>query len=152
MHEILVRPLPPGCRLTVIFDSCHSGTALDLPYVYSTQGNLKEANIFKDAGSGLLSAGLAYAQGNVGGALSSVMSVGKSLVNGKSVDKRVKQFKSSAADVIMFSGCKDAQTSADAFEAGRSTGAMSHAFTSKSYETILVNGKKIKKTKRTFTA
>ncbi|KAL1933780.1 hypothetical protein VTP01DRAFT_7870 [Rhizomucor pusillus] len=129
MHEILVRPLPPGCRLTAIFDSCHSGTALDLPYVYSTQGSLKEANIFKDAGSGLLSAGLAYAQGNVGGALSSVMSVGKSLINGKSVDKRVKQFKSSAADVIMFSGCKDAQTSADAFEAGRSTGAMSYAFT-----------------------
>lgn len=31
MHDIMVRPLPPGCRLTAIFDSCHSGTALDLP-------------------------------------------------------------------------------------------------------------------------
>lgn len=99
--------------------------------MYSTQGNLKEANIFKDAGSGLLSAGLAYASGNVGGALSSVMSLGKKVLSGKSVDDRVKQFKSSAADVIMFSGCKDEQTSADAFEAGRSTGAMSYAFTSK---------------------
>ena len=27
-------------RLTVIFDSCHSGTALDLPYVYDSGGNI----------------------------------------------------------------------------------------------------------------
>lgn len=40
MHEILVRHLPPGVRLTVIFDSCHSGTALDLPYVYDNRGNI----------------------------------------------------------------------------------------------------------------
>jgi hypothetical protein len=36
MHEIMVRPLPAGCRLTALFDSscCHSGSALDLPYEY----------------------------------------------------------------------------------------------------------------------
>ncbi|KAI9259410.1 caspase domain-containing protein [Phascolomyces articulosus] len=129
MHDIMVRRLPPGARLTAIFDSCHSGTALDLPYVYSTSGALKEANIFKDAGSSLMNAGMSYASGNIGGAISSVMSIGNKLLSGKSVDDRVKQFKSSAADVVMFSGCKDEQTSADAFEAGRSTGAMSHAFT-----------------------
>ncbi|KAI7870808.1 caspase domain-containing protein [Spinellus fusiger] len=129
MHDIMVRPLPPGCRLTAIFDSCHSGTALDLPYVYSTQGVVKEQNLFKSAGSGLLSAGMAYASGNVSGALSSFMSLGNKIIKGKSVDERVKQMKSSPADVVMFSGCKDEQTSADAFEAGRSTGAMSYAFT-----------------------
>ncbi|KAF8912494.1 caspase domain-containing protein [Mucidula mucida] len=32
MHELLVRPLPMGCRLTTLFDCCHSGTVLDLPY------------------------------------------------------------------------------------------------------------------------
>ena len=93
MHDIMVRRLPPGCRLTAIFDSCHSGTALDLPYVYSTQGTLKESNIFKDTGSGLMNAGLAYASGNVSGALSSVMSVGSKLLNGKKTDERIKQFK-----------------------------------------------------------
>lgn len=36
MHRIMVQPLPAGVRLTAIFDSCHSGTALDLPYIYST--------------------------------------------------------------------------------------------------------------------
>lgn len=26
MHDIMVKRLPPGCRLTAIFDSCHSAT------------------------------------------------------------------------------------------------------------------------------
>jgi len=34
MHDIMVKALPPGCRLTAIFDCCHSGSALDLPYEY----------------------------------------------------------------------------------------------------------------------
>lgn len=104
MHDILVRPLPPGCRLTAVFDSCHSGTALDLPYIYSTQGQLKEQNLFKDAGSGILSAGLAYATGNLGGAMSSVMGMGKKFMNGRNVAEQNKATKSSPADVIMFSG------------------------------------------------
>jgi hypothetical protein len=40
-NEICVQPLPDGCRLTAIFDSCHSGTVMDLPYVYSTEGKIK---------------------------------------------------------------------------------------------------------------
>ena len=34
MHDILVKPLPAGCRLTALFDCCHSGSVLDLPYEY----------------------------------------------------------------------------------------------------------------------
>ncbi|KAG2030791.1 peptidase C14, caspase domain-containing protein [Suillus americanus] len=43
MHRIMVKSLPAGCRLTAIFDSCHSGTALDLPYTYHLNGRLKES-------------------------------------------------------------------------------------------------------------
>ncbi|KAK7470399.1 hypothetical protein VKT23_001826 [Stygiomarasmius scandens] len=41
MHRIMVKSLPPGCRLTALFDSCHSGTVLDLPFIYSSHGRLK---------------------------------------------------------------------------------------------------------------
>ncbi|KAK0431420.1 caspase domain-containing protein [Armillaria borealis] len=37
LHRIL-QPLPFGCQLTALFDSCHSGTILDLPYAYNCIG------------------------------------------------------------------------------------------------------------------
>ena len=42
MNAILVRQLPRGVRLTAIFDSCHSQTALDLPFIYDCDGNIKK--------------------------------------------------------------------------------------------------------------
>ncbi|KAH8810324.1 caspase domain-containing protein [Flagelloscypha sp. PMI_526] len=45
MHKILVSPLPRGCRLTALFDSCHSGTVLDLPFAYDTSGRLKGEHV-----------------------------------------------------------------------------------------------------------
>ncbi|EEB94289.1 hypothetical protein MPER_06917 [Moniliophthora perniciosa FA553] len=45
LHSTMVKPLPPGCRLTAIFDSCHSGTVLDLPYVYTPSGRLKGVHV-----------------------------------------------------------------------------------------------------------
>jgi uncharacterized caspase-like protein len=41
MHELMVKPLPPQCRLTAIFDCCHSGTILDLPVIYNSKGAAK---------------------------------------------------------------------------------------------------------------
>lgn len=38
IRKTLVDPLPAGCRLTALFDSCHSGTILDLPYIYDSHG------------------------------------------------------------------------------------------------------------------
>ena len=108
MHDIMVKPLPPGCRLTAIFDvrtadlSCCEApdadlrdfatstvlplrisvgyvfrdflsmnsflipTALiDLPYIYSTEGKIKEPNLAAEAGQGLLSAVTSYARGDM---------------------------------------------------------------------------------------
>jgi hypothetical protein len=45
----LVKPLPAGCRLTGLFDACHSGTVLDLPYIYSSRGRLKGSHISSKA-------------------------------------------------------------------------------------------------------
>lgn len=128
MHRIMVKSLPPGVRLTAIFDSCHSGSALDLPYIYSTQGVLKEPNLAKEAGQGLLSIVSSYARGDLGGMASTAMGLFKKATTGNSHYERNKQTKTSPADVIMWSGSKDSQTSQDAVIAGQATGAMSWAF------------------------
>jgi len=90
MHDLMVRPLPIGCRLTAVFDSCHSGSILDLPYLYHTDGREKRSQ----------------------------------------VTAKFREDKSTPADVISWSGCKDSQTSADTFEDGTAVGAMSFAFMS----------------------
>ncbi|KAI0397493.1 caspase domain-containing protein [Xylariaceae sp. FL0594] len=128
MHRIMVRPLQAGVRLTAIFDSCHSGTALDLPYIYSTQGILKEPNLAKEAGQGLLGVISSYSQGDLGGVASNIMGFFKKATSGEDAHNRSLATKTSAADVIMLSGSKDDQISADATIASQATGAMSWAF------------------------
>ncbi|KAG6019009.1 hypothetical protein E4U41_003446 [Claviceps citrina] len=128
IHFRLVRPLQPGVRLTAIFDSCHSATAMDLPYVYSTKGVLKEPNLAKEAGQGLLSALGSYARGDIAGMASSVFGFAKTAFRGDEAYNKTKDTRTSPADVIMWSGSKDDQTSADATIANQATGAMSWAF------------------------
>ncbi|GIZ38007.1 hypothetical protein CKM354_000143400 [Cercospora kikuchii] len=128
MHRIMVAPLQPGVRLTAIFDSCHSGSALDLPYIYSTQGVLKEPNLAKEAGQGLLGIVGSYAKGDIGGMLSTATGLFKKATKGDDVYQKNLRTKTSPADVIMWSGSKDSQTSSDASIGGQATGAMSWAF------------------------
>ncbi|KAF9999181.1 Ca(2+)-dependent cysteine protease [Entomortierella chlamydospora] len=126
MHKILVHPLPAGCRLTAIMDCCHSGSALDLPYIYSTTGTVKDGNILADVGVGVLNAGLAYMRGDMSAVFSGLSGMGMKILAQKTRDRSTK---ASPADCIMFSGCKDTQTSADAQEQGFGmTGAMTYAF------------------------
>ncbi|KAL5612252.1 hypothetical protein BROUX41_000207 [Berkeleyomyces rouxiae] len=128
MHHIMVRSLPAGVRLTCIFDSCHSGSALDLPYIYSTKGVLKEPNLAKEAGQGLMSAVSAYARGDIGKVASSLFKLAKKATTGDDAYRKTIRTKTSPADVIMWSGSKDSQTSADATINSQATGAMSWAF------------------------
>lgn len=128
IHAICVAPLKPGVRLTCIFDSCHSGSVMDLPYAYSTKGVLKEPNLAKEAGQNLLAMGLAYARGDTGGIFSSLKKLGNAAFNGDKAYEKTKRTKTSAADVILWSGSRDDQTSADATIASQATGAMSYAF------------------------
>ncbi|KAF5382203.1 hypothetical protein D9615_004384 [Tricholomella constricta] len=155
MHDIMVKPLPAGCRLTAIFDSCHSGSALDLPYIYSTEGKVKEPNLAAEAGQGLLSAVTSYARGDMGGVFKSAMGLVKTATgSNQKADKISKATRTSPADVISWSGCKDSQTSADAQENGQATGAMSYAFIAslsenkqQSYQQLLVSIREILRAK-----
>lgn len=131
IHDILVRSLPPGCRLTAIFDSCHSGTVMDLPFTYrATDGGLKEYNVWKDSAGEGLNILKGYMMNNSSMMMSGAKGLFSKVTNYSNNDKidRIKQMKMSPADVILFSGCKDDQTSADANESGTFTGALSWAF------------------------
>jgi hypothetical protein len=106
-----VSGLKPGVRLTAIFDSCHSGSALDLPYIYSTQGLLKEPNLAKEAGQGLLGIVSSYARGDLAGIATTAFGFAKKAMKGDDVYQKNIRTKTSPADVIMWSGSKDQQTS-----------------------------------------
>ncbi|KAI0247395.1 peptidase C14, partial [Lactifluus subvellereus] len=45
LHNNLVKPLPPGCRLTAVFDSCHSGSILGRCGTYHSDGRVKSSTI-----------------------------------------------------------------------------------------------------------
>lgn len=106
-----MKPLQPGVRLTAIFDSCHSGSVMDLPYIYSTKGVLKEPNLAAEAGQGLLGAISAYARGDLGGVAESVFGFARTAFKGDKGYKKTLETRTSPADVIMWSGSKDDQTS-----------------------------------------
>lgn len=111
IHFRVVKPLQAGVRLTAIFDSCHSGSVMDLPYLYSTKGVLKEPNLAKEAGQGLLDAFSAYTSGNIVGVASSVFKFAKTAYKGDAAYTKTKDTRTSPADVIVWSGSKDDQTS-----------------------------------------
>lgn len=131
VHDMLVRPLVKGVNLTAIFDCCHSGSIMDLPFTYQPDGNnnIQVRNNTKEALAAGMSAFHALRQGQHGTAIQEITKViGLLNTNDKpqEVNEELKR-KMSEADIIMFSGCKDNQTSADAHIEGQSTGAMSWA-------------------------
>lgn len=77
---------------------------------------MKEPNLLAEAGQGLLGAGLSYLRGDLSGAIKSGQSLFKKLTVGQGATEKARRTKTSPADVIQFSGCKDNQTSADAYE------------------------------------
>jgi hypothetical protein len=79
LYSNFIRQLSPSCNLTAIMDCCHSGTVLDLPFIYQNGGNVLE--------------------------------------NPRN--------RNTPSNITMISGCKDDQTSADAWISGTWNGAMS---------------------------
>jgi len=133
MNSILVQQLPRGARLTAIFDSCHSATALDLPFIYNEMGQPKQQKLSrKDAAMDLLNAGISLKTGSIFDKLSAGQQAFSTLTafgnEGKAQEITAKT-RSSEGDVVMFAGCKDSQTSADTNVSGYgATGAASYAF------------------------
>ncbi|KAL7529917.1 hypothetical protein ACHAWF_003159 [Thalassiosira exigua] len=134
IHDVLVRGLPKGVRLTAIMDCCHSESMLDLPYIYTVNGDLQVMETNKNEGIvTLVGAGTRFLlDGNAKRAIGSATQGLKLLMKGdkggnSAAKEKTIKTRSTEADVIQFSGCRDSQTSADAQIGGQATGAMSYA-------------------------
>lgn len=144
LHRHLVTQLPPNSTLFVILDCCHSGSALELPFVYRSDDdgninvidNIKEGMHLMGQASDLFGGGFSFnkmaeAQDLYAGATSffrSFKHMGESQAPGLGQDSNYAAYEQEHKMVTMFSGCRDDQTSADANIGGMSEGAMSWAF------------------------
>jgi len=99
LHSLMVAQLPAGVRLTVIFDCCHSGSVLDLPYIYSTRGVLKESNILSLGGRSILNAGFSYLKGDKETALNKLKELKTAATEHQKLRRKNIQTKGSPADL-----------------------------------------------------
>ncbi|XP_014557452.1 hypothetical protein COCVIDRAFT_97286 [Bipolaris victoriae FI3] len=144
LHQHLVTRMARDCTLFVIMDCCHSGSALELPYVYrsdsdgqiSLMDNLKTGLHLAEEARDIISGGFTFdkvgeAQQLLAGASSffkGLRHMGEEQEEGLEDGEFADQYGHERKMVTMFSGCKDEQTSADAHIQGRATGAMTWAF------------------------
>ena len=130
----------PSARLTILFDCCHSGSAVELPYVYrpNSRGevnlvdNLKQGMSLASQAMNLVRGGFTVNKINdakvlIGGAKSFLAGFqhrddGPVNEHGLGEENFVEPWKHEGKDVWMFSGCADNQTSADTSIAGAATG------------------------------
>ncbi|KAI1751483.1 peptidase C14, caspase domain-containing protein [Xylaria castorea] len=146
LHKAIVSPMNPACRLTILFDCCHSGSACELPYVYrpDAEGNVNLVDTIKQgmnlirSAEELLEGGFSMSEFDdakmlLGGATDFFNGLHhrrgqEADEDGLAAENFEEHWETEGKDVWMFSGCSDNQTSADTSIAGAATGAMSWAF------------------------
>ncbi|KXT04433.1 hypothetical protein AC578_3598 [Pseudocercospora eumusae] len=146
LHNTLVTCLPPDSTLFVIFDCCHSGSAIELPYVYrsdedgnvSVLDNVQAGMRLVGAASHLIQGGFTFDKvGEARQLFAGATSFFRGLTHqqeetdqyGLGTEDFAQEYAGEQQKQIwMYSGCRDDQTSADASIAGSHVGAMSWAF------------------------
>ncbi len=145
LHRHLVSKLHPTSTLFVVFDCCHSGSAIELPFVYrpdsggniNLMDNVKQGLHLVQTAQHLVQGGSTYDRMNdakqlFAGAQSFFQGLkhrgeGESDEQGLGEENFQEDWVHEGKSVFMFSGCRDDQTSADATIGGSHVGAMSWA-------------------------
>jgi len=131
LFEVLIKPLPSGCRLTCILDSCHSAGALNLPFRFvGSEAELKKG-LASDAAHMVMSHGWAndaqlWKDGKKVDVLKDIGAMGMGLwklkkaaadgEGGDSTGYKVEEQQNQdlhIGEVVAFTGCRSDQTSAD---------------------------------------
>jgi len=137
IHDLIVKPLPKGCLLTALADCCHSGTVLDLPYIYNTNGELEDVNDMDEDHKELSKEYFSneiYEKNKIVQQIinrnASPPPISLSIEERKRIDSFIKKARQSKADVIQYSSCRDNEISADERANGNTYGALCNAFVS----------------------
>jgi len=77
---------------------------------YTTEGTIKTPNLLEETQDDLLSAGKSLLTGNTAGVMSSLFGAAKGAFESNQAHEKTKKTRTSSADVVMWSGCKDSQT------------------------------------------
>lgn len=148
IHATLVTPLPVGCRLTILFDCCHSGSGADLPYTYTDEGTLKQPGDVAEHKAALQH----HVEHADADAIIKAAEALKLAESGEAdaAHEHTMSTRTSYADVMFLSGCLDEQTSSDVNLASGATGALSAALISfmdgnpePTYQELLIGIKEI---------
>ncbi|THW46680.1 metacaspase [Aureobasidium pullulans] len=139
LHQHLVSRLHPSSSLFLILDCCHSGSTLQLPFIYRSDdgGNAQQVDaegigkhLMKDA-KHLITGGFSFnKEAQTRDLYAGATSLFRSLkhrrqATGLEADEFTQSWAHEKKMITMFSGCRDEQTSADAQICGVSEGAMS---------------------------
>jgi len=111
IHATIVAPLPVGCRLTILFDCCRSGSGADLPYTYMQDGSLVSHTSKVQHMENIKFHSMRGDNDALERALESFRI--SNTAEAKAAHLKTLMTRTSYADVIFLSGCMDEQLSAD---------------------------------------
>jgi len=111
IHATIVAPLPVGCRLTILFDCCRSGSGADLPYSYRQDGSLVSHTSKVQHLENIKFHSMRGDDEALERAMESFRI--SNTAEAKAAHLKTLMTRTSYADVIFLSGCLDEQCSAD---------------------------------------
>ncbi|KAJ1921589.1 Ca(2+)-dependent cysteine protease [Mycoemilia scoparia] len=130
INKLMVSEVHSKAHLTSIFDCCHSASMMALPYRFNTRGEQKNKSDLEIAGKSLLSSVEYYLLNDLSQAIDCLQESISMFYNGRKRLEEARETRSSKANIVMFSGCKDREKSHDTKASDGSTiyGAMTKAF------------------------